>query len=216
MGGRKSQIYEKTPEELQKLLNESNSYSDILRKLGMSAHGNNLKTLYKIINEYNLDISIISNNKTNYYRNLIKNIPKKISLSDILNNKVVYKSHNLLDRLVKAGLKELRCEKCGITEWNNDIIKFHLHHKDGDHNNNRLENLEVLCPNCHSQTGNFAGKNIKNRPYNIIKDDNNQTIKIGISEDGQKLYNGYKDYKILCPYCKTNYIDLDEEKCQEC
>ncbi len=62
-------------------------------------------------------------------------------------------------RLLSAGLKENRCELCGITEWRGRPISMALHHVNGDGADNRLENLQLLCPNCHSQTENFAGRN---------------------------------------------------------
>jgi hypothetical protein len=63
--------------------------------------------------------------------------------------------------LVAAGLKEERCEICGIGTWCGRPLAMALHHRNGDGLDNRLENLQLLCPNCHSQTENFSGR--KNR-----------------------------------------------------
>jgi len=62
-------------------------------------------------------------------------------------------------RLIKAGLKEERCEACGLTEWLGKPISLELHHVNGDGKDNRLENLQVLCGNCHAQTNTWGGKN---------------------------------------------------------
>jgi len=65
---------------------------------------------------------------------------------------------HLKERLIKLGLKENRCEICGIAEWLGRPLNLPLHHVNGDGGDNRLENLQLLCPNCHSQTANFAGR----------------------------------------------------------
>jgi hypothetical protein len=62
-------------------------------------------------------------------------------------------------RLLAAGLKEPRCEVCGLMEWRSEPIALELHHVNGDGLDNRLENLVLLCPNCHSQTANWGGRN---------------------------------------------------------
>jgi DNA-binding transcriptional ArsR family regulator len=62
-------------------------------------------------------------------------------------------------RLLKEGLKDNRCELCGITEWHGKPLNMQLHHRDGDGTNNQLENLELLCPNCHAQTDTYGGRN---------------------------------------------------------
>ena len=68
----------------------------------------------------------------------------------------------LLPELIK--LRGHKCECCGLSEWNNLPITLQAHHIDGDKTNNELENLSLLCPNCHSQTDNFCSKNIKKPP----------------------------------------------------
>ena len=64
---------------------------------------------------------------------------------------------HLKNRLLKAGLKKNRCERCGITEWQGQPLSMQLHHINGDGKDNRLGNLELLCGNCHSQTPNYGG-----------------------------------------------------------
>ncbi|HEU0023198.1 MAG TPA: HNH endonuclease signature motif containing protein [Thermoleophilaceae bacterium] len=59
-------------------------------------------------------------------------------------------------RLISSGLKQERCDECGIREWLDQPLAMALHHINGDGQDNRLENLLSLCPNCHSQTRNFA------------------------------------------------------------
>ena len=62
-------------------------------------------------------------------------------------------------RLLRLGLKDARCEECGIAKWRERPLALALHHINGDRHDNRLDNLRLLCPNCHSQTENFAGRN---------------------------------------------------------
>jgi hypothetical protein len=62
-------------------------------------------------------------------------------------------------RLLVAGLKEERCEECGLVAWRGRPLGLELHHINGDGLDNRLENLQLLCPNCHSQTDTWGGRN---------------------------------------------------------
>jgi HNH endonuclease len=71
--------------------------------------------------------------------------------------------HNLKRRLLKAGLLEPVCASCGLSEWRGVALALQLHHINGDRLDNRLENLALLCPNCHSQTDTWAGRNPRKR-----------------------------------------------------
>lgn len=65
----------------------------------------------------------------------------------------------LLQRLIKAGMKESACERCSRSEWEGEPIPLELHHVNGVHTDNRLQNLQALCPNCHALTTTYCGRN---------------------------------------------------------
>lgn len=87
----------------------------------------------------------------------------RFDTEDILDGKhPQYPTSKLSKRLIKEGYKEYKCEKpgCGISEWNGESISLELNHKDGNNGNHKLENLELLCPNCHSQTPTYRSKKL--------------------------------------------------------
>ena len=85
----------------------------------------------------------------------------KYALSDILAGQYPqYPTSKLSKRLVKEGYKSYTCEKCGISEYNGTHISLELNHKDGNNANHSLDNLELLCPNCHSQTPTYRSKKL--------------------------------------------------------
>ena len=85
----------------------------------------------------------------------------KIPLSEILDGQhPYYQTYKLNLRLIREGLMKNECSVCGISEWNGKEIKMQLDHINGNSSDHRLENLRMICPNCHSQTETYCGKNI--------------------------------------------------------
>ena len=92
-------------------------------------------------------------------RGAIEPRPRAVPIESLLvAGRPVARGHLKL-RLLAAGLKEARCEICGIDEWRGKPFSIALHHVNGDGDDNRLENLQFLCPNCHSQTDTYGGRN---------------------------------------------------------
>jgi hypothetical protein len=92
-------------------------------------------------------------------RGTIRPRPQATPLGELLDRGVRRGRWNLKRRLISAGMKEPRCEECGISEWRGRPLEPDLHHLNGDPKDNRLENLVLLCPNCHRQTDTFGVRN---------------------------------------------------------
>lgn len=84
--------------------------------------------------------------------------PAAMPIAELLQDGVPRSRGHLKLRLIAASLKANRCERCGLADWRGSALSMALHHRNGRGEDNRLENLEMLCPNCHSQTDNFAGR----------------------------------------------------------
>ncbi len=80
-------------------------------------------------------------------------------IEELLNKTEYTSTTNLKRRLIKNELLPYKCHRCGITEWLSEPLSLQLHHEDGNRKNNKLNNLQLLCPNCHSQTSNFCSHN---------------------------------------------------------
>jgi 5-methylcytosine-specific restriction endonuclease McrA len=85
---------------------------------------------------------------------------KSIPLNEILDGlHPSYQTYKLKNRLIKEKILENICSECGLNEWNNKPINLELDHINGVRTNHKLENLRLLCPNCHSQTDTYRSKN---------------------------------------------------------
>lgn len=129
-----------------------------LELLGLNPAGGNYTTFRKAIKDFSIDISHFSGKgylkgKTHTY-NLR-------SLDEILVKGKEENTFRLKNRLLKEGIKKNVCEKCRRTKWFKEQIPLELHHADGCRTNNELNNLQLLCPNCHALTDNYRGKNKK-------------------------------------------------------
>ena len=140
------------------------SYADVIRKLGLKVAGSNYDTVKRKIKELDLDITHMTGAAWNQGERY-KPIKPAQPLSEILiKNSLFVNSNHLRIRLLKEKVKEYKCEYCGNSEWMNNPIALELHHINGIKDDLRLENLEILCPNCHAFTDNYRGKNINNVP----------------------------------------------------
>jgi hypothetical protein len=96
-------------------------------------------------------------------RGLINPRPTAMPIEDLLVvGRRTNRSH-LKGRLLKEGLKQNICEECGLMDWRGMPLNMALHHVNGEGTDNRLENLVLLCPNCHAQTANYGGRGVKRR-----------------------------------------------------
>ena len=86
-----------------------------------------------------------------------------VALEDLLIEDSPARGDHLKTRLLNAGLLRLECYECGITSWRGKIAPLQLDHINGKNRDHRLENLRILCANCHAQTDTFCGRNHKNR-----------------------------------------------------
>ena len=142
-------------EEFQQICNESESVREVVQKLGYAPNGGGTAARIKRdIENNNIDISHFTGQAHT------KNIGKyKTPIEDYLTNKVKITSHKLRLRLLKEGIFEYKCACCGNSEWLGQPIPLELHHKDGNKDNNSLDNLELRCPNCHYFTETYKTKN---------------------------------------------------------
>lgn len=142
-------------------VNSSISIRDALKKLGLAPHGGSYKIFQLRIKKLNIDVSHFTGQ--GHLRGKTHTWGKKVSLSDLLvGNSVVALSIKHKQRIIDAGLLNNLCAKCGLKDnWCNEPIVLHLDHINGDHFDHRIENLRLLCPNCHSQTDTYCAKNKK-------------------------------------------------------
>ena len=136
----------------------NNSIAGVIKALGLIPAGGNYATVNNKIKELNLDISHFTGKGWNIG---LKFKPKEAKpLSEILVENSNYQSFKLAQRLLKERVKEHKCESCKRTEWEGVPIPLELHHINGTRTDNRISNLQLLCPNCHALTDNYRGKNI--------------------------------------------------------
>ena len=138
-----------TIEQLKEAAKNSTSYRQVLGKLGLREAGGNYDQVKKYIKEYNININHFSGKAWNKG---LKGIGRPIiPLEKILVKNSTYQSFKLKNRLFKAELKRKECEECGWTKVSEDgYLPLELDHINGDRHDNRLTNLMILCPNCHS------------------------------------------------------------------
>ena len=135
-------------DQLQQFVQESRSFAQLLEKLGYTKESGTAQASVKeMLKIKQIDTSHFTGqgwNKNNY------------DYSRFQANTNLRSAHALPALVFLRGRK---CEKCGLTHWQGQEIPLQVHHIDGNHYNNVIDNLQILCPNCHAQTDTYAGKN---------------------------------------------------------
>lgn len=139
----------------------SRSYRTVLIQLGLVPAGGNYAQIKSSIIRLNIDASHFTGKGWNLNNHSLRP-GRRVPLKDILVAKSSFQSFKLKRRLFEIGLKVQQCELCGWAEKSKDgRIPVELDHINGDHSDNRIENLRVLCPNCHSLQPTHRGRNKK-------------------------------------------------------
>ena len=142
------------------IVSNSKSLSEIVTKLGLKTTYGNRETTQRYINKFNLSTTHFDNGVS---KNKQQNKSKKRSLEELFTLCDFY-VHNtdFKNRLYKEVYKKRECELCGQGEmWKGKKMSLILDHINGIHNDNRLENLQIVCPNCNATLETHGGKNIK-------------------------------------------------------
>ena len=149
-----------TDDQLRIAVSKCLSYRSVIKELGLiPAGGNYVQVRYRI-----MDLGIDTSHFTGQVWNKGKkyHTGRRAELSSLLVNGGRLQSHKLKNRLFSEGVKQPKCELCNWAQTSLDgRIPVELDHINGNRTDNRLENLRILCPNCHSLQSTHRGKNKK-------------------------------------------------------
>jgi hypothetical protein len=196
-----------TKEKLQEVCEKSFSKSQCVRELGLKASSGNITAFTKKVKLLDIDISHFTGQGWNVggrYTKVRNN--KKYSNDEVfVENCPLISSNPIKRRIINDSLIEYKCQSCDLGDiWNNKKLVLQLDHVNGNNMDNRLENLRFLCPNCHTQTDTFNGRNanlgvrIEKREIEIRKfrETVSQITSNGNPEPNLLLENGIIDTQI--------------------
>ena len=165
-----NKIYKLSDEQFVELLKKSSTISEVLFKLGYTVKGNSwgYSQVKRRMDDLNLDYSIFKGKSAVIKTNKLNNVKKE----DILKENCNHQRIVLRRYVIKNNLIPYKCAICGCTEWQGKTLSLELDHINGINNDNRLENLRFLCPNCHSQTSTYGSRNqqLNSSEYDISDD----------------------------------------------
>ena len=159
---KRSKVWLIPTNELRQEVSVSSSYKDLATRFDLSCSGGTRAALFSRLELENICCEHIKRGLNSNSGRTFK--MRGFKLEDVLVANSSYKTGNLKVKLLKHGLLENKCKICGIgPEWNGKPLTLALDHENGINNDHRLSNIRLLCPNCHSQTPTFAGRNIKKK-----------------------------------------------------
>lgn len=165
-----NKIYKLSDEQFVELLKKSSTISEVLFKLGYTVKGNSwgYSQVKRRMDDLNLDYSIFKGKSAVIKIGRLNNVRKE----DILKENCKHQRTVLRRYVIKNNLIPYKCAICGCTEWQGKTLSLELDHINGINNDNRLENLRFLCPNCHSQTSTYGSRNqqLNSSEYDIPDD----------------------------------------------
>ena len=147
-----------TDEEFASIVRESTTVAEVMRRLGFESNGGRHRMIVGKIKLLGLDMSHFIGQ--GWSRGVKRPSTRVTPLEEILVPNSTYRSTaTLRRRLIAAGLRKPECEECGLRTWRGKPLPLALDHINGDHVDNRLENLRILCPNCHALTDTWCARN---------------------------------------------------------
>jgi 5-methylcytosine-specific restriction endonuclease McrA len=158
-----------TKENLELIVSECYSVRQVLIRLGLKEAGGNYQNIKTRIKQFEIDTShfhgpLWSKGKT-WSKN--KDLSSRLVKNSCYSSGLPYSSYKLKIQLLKLKIMAPVCVMCDLTKWLDSDIPLELHHINGDKFDNRIENLQLLCPNCHSFTDNYRAKNMSARGENL-------------------------------------------------
>lgn len=165
-----NKIYECTDEQFVELIKNSTNISEVLFKLGYSVKGNSWG--FSLIRKRMSELGISTKDFKGKSALITTNADREIDPNKLLSKNCKHQRTVLRRYIIKENLIPYKCAICGVTEWNGKTLSLELDHINGVNNDNRLENLRFLCPNCHSQTTTYGSRNQQKNEskYEITED----------------------------------------------